>query len=151
MLGELETCEAMFHEDEAFSMLQELAANTPESLRQQRAHFRLAVKAPVVLQAANASDLRKFKVKGVTGDVSQGGCSAVFPLPVRVGDVFRLHFDRQQLDLPLIFARCVRCRLLREDAFEAGFSFFTPVCFPENVEAQRAESETKSPTSSSGV
>ncbi len=30
-------------------------------------------------------------------------------------------------DVPLVFARCVRCRLLREEAFEAAFAFFSDV------------------------
>jgi len=119
--------------DEAFAVLQDLERNTPDEIRRQRAHFRLAIKAGVVLQAGNASELMSFKVKGVTGDISEGGCSILFPIPPRVGDVFRLQFDRATLDLPLTFARCVRCRLVREDAFEAGFAFFAPICLPESV------------------
>lgn len=122
-----------FFQEEAFGILEELAANTPEELRRQRAHFRLAIKASVILQPGNASDMLKIKVKGVTGDISEGGCSAVFPIPTRVGDVYRLQFERKQLDLPLTFARCVRCRLIREDAYEAGFAFFSAICLPENV------------------
>lgn len=125
----------LFEGDEAFDMLEELASNTPEEVRRQRAHFRLAVKASVTLQPGNASALRKLKVKGLTVDISEGGCSAVFPVPIRVGDVFRLQFDAATLELPLTFARCVRCRLIREDAFEAGFSFFTPICLPDSVAA----------------
>ncbi len=121
--------------DEAFGMLEELASNTPEEVRRQRAHFRLAIKTSVTLQPGNASALRKLKVKGLTVDISEGGCSAVFPVPTRVGDVFRLQFDATTLELPLTFARCVRCRLIREDAFEAGFSFFTPICMPDSVAA----------------
>ena len=127
-----------FDGDEAFSMLQELSANTPEELRLQRAHFRLTIKAGIVLQAANASELLNYKVKGVTGDVSQGGLSAVFPIPVRVGDVYRLQVDPATLDIPLTFARCVRCRLVREDAFEAGFAFFADICLPENCSVDDA-------------
>lgn len=119
--------------DEAFAVLQELGRNTPDEIRRQRAHFRLAIKAAVVLQPGNGSELRSLKVKGVTGDVSEGGCSALFPLAARVGDIYRLTFDRTALDLPLTFARCVRCRLVREDAYESGFAFFTRICLPEKV------------------
>ena len=122
--------------DEAFNLLRELEGSTTEEIRRQRAHFRLAIKAGVILQSGNASELLTFKVKGVTGDVSEGGCSGLFPIPPRVGDIYRLHFDRQALDLPLTFARCVRCRLVREDAFEAGFAFFKTICLPDNVAAQ---------------
>ena len=120
-------------DDDAFDMLQELQRNTTEEIRRQRAHFRLTIKAGVTLQPGNASELLHLKVKGVTGDISAGGCSALFPIPPRVGDIYRLQFDRKMLDLPLTFAQCVRCRLVREDAFEAGFRFFSDVYLPENA------------------
>lgn len=124
--------------DEAHEMLQELERNKTEEIRRQRTHFRLAIKASVVMQAGNASELLSFKVKGVTGDISEGGCSALFPIPTHVGDIYRLQFDREALDLPLTFARCVRCRLIREDAYEAGFAFFKAITLPDNVSATGA-------------
>ena len=122
--------------EDAFAVLEDLERNTPEKIRRQRADFRLAVKAAVILQPGSASQVTNLKVKGAVGDISQGGCSALFPVPVQVGDVYRLQFDRNVLDLPLTFARCVRCQLIREDAFETGFAFFTPVSLPENVAEQ---------------
>ena len=133
MFDDLDAAPKPLDEDRGFDLLQELERNTAEELRQQRAHFRLAIKAGVVLQPGNAGELLSFKAKGVTGDISEGGCSALFPIPCRVGDVYRLQFDSQTLNLPLTFARCVRCRLVREDAFEAGFAFFTPICLPEEI------------------
>ena len=135
MFDDLQTSSAALNKDEAFQVLQELERNTPEEIRRQRAHFRSAIKTGVVLQPGNASELLSFKVKGVTGDISEGGCSALFPIPTRVGDVYRLQFDRKTFDLPLTFARCVRCRLIREDAFEAGFAFFSAISLPESVAA----------------
>jgi c-di-GMP-binding flagellar brake protein YcgR len=119
--------------DEAFNLLQELGRNTSEEIRRQRQHFRVTIKAGVTLQSGNASELLDYKVKGVSGDISEGGCSVLFPIPIHVGDVYRLQFDRQVVDLPLTFARCLRCRLVREDAYEAGFLFFTPIVLPENL------------------
>ena len=124
---------------EAFGLLRDLERNTPAEIRRQRAHFRLAIKAGVILQPGNAHDLLKLKIQGVTGDVSEGGFSGLFPIPICVGNVYRLQFDRKELDLPLTFARCVRCRLVREDAFEAGFAFFSPIALPDEV-IDRAES-----------
>lgn len=121
------------NDDHAFDLLRELEQNTPDNIRHQRAHFRLEVKTRVTLQPGNASDLLKFKMQGTSGDISEGGCRILFPLPVRVGDIYRLEFDQKQLGLPLTFARCVRCQQLREDAYEAGFSFFCPISLPENV------------------
>ncbi|MFQ5461210.1 MAG: PilZ domain-containing protein [Phycisphaerae bacterium] len=121
--------------DEAFDLLQDLGRNTPDEIRKQRTHFRMAVKAGVTLQPGNASELLRFRVQGTTGDISEGGLSGLFPIPVGVGDVYRLSFDRKVLDLPMTFARCVRCRVVREDAYEAGFSFFTPISMPESAQS----------------
>lgn len=129
---------ADFFDDEALQLVDELAANTPEELRRKRSNFRLAIKAPVIAQPGNASDLTKLKIKGLSGDLSEGGFAAVFPLPLRVGDVYRIQFDRAHVDLPLTFARCVRCRLVREDAFEAGFYFFGNISLPANLEGAEA-------------
>ena len=118
-----------------------MKANTSEEIRRQRRHFRISVKAGVVLQSGNASELLDYKVKGVSGDVSEGGCSVLFPIPIQVGDVYRLQFDRQVVDLPLTFARCLRCRLVREDAYEAGFLFFTPITLPESLYAKTDQSQ----------
>ena len=107
-------------------------------LSQQRAHERICIKVKVILQSGNSSELLSYKVQGVTGDVSEGGCRAMFPIPIQVGDIYRLQFDREQLDVPLVFARCMRCTLVREDAYEAGFAFFSKIKIPvkEAVESQ---------------
>ena len=121
------------NDEEAFGLLQELQANASDELRRQRTSFRVSIKANVTLRPANARDKLTFKLKGITGDISEGGTSAMFPLPVQVGDVYRLEFDRNEVDLPMTFARCVRCRLVREDSFEAGFAFFTHIALPDNL------------------
>ncbi len=126
--------------DNAFDLLQELERNTTDEIRLQRQHFRLEVKARVVIQPGNASDLLKFKMQGTTGDLSAGGCRALFPMPVHVGDIYRMEFDKETIGLPLTFARCVRCLLLREDAYEAGFAFFTPISVPEKLQDAVARS-----------
>lgn len=133
MFDELEQALNTPDKDEAHEILRELERNTGDEIRQQRAQFRLAVKSAVILQAGNASELLSFKVKGVSGDISEGGCCVLFPIPTRVGDIYRLQFDHETLDLPLTFARCVRCRLVREDAYEAGFAFFKAIALPERL------------------
>ena len=121
------------NEEESKALLSDLKKNTPEEIRRQRRHFRVEIKEPVVLQSGNASQMLDGKLRGVTGDISEGGLSAMFPLPVEVGDFFRLTFDRKTLDLPMLFARCVRCRLVRENAFECGFAFFSPIQMPASL------------------
>jgi hypothetical protein len=117
-------------DDAAFELLTELERQTPEEIRRQRTTHRIALRARVLIQPGNASEMLKLKVKGVLGDISSGGCRIVSPLPLRVGDVYRLSFEPEELDLPLTFARCLRCRLVREDVFETGFQFFRPVHLP---------------------
>ncbi len=139
MFDDLDSTRKTVNEEQAFDLLQELERNKTDEIRRMRTHFRLAIKAGIILMPGNASDVLKPRVQGVTGDISEGGCSALFPIAAQVGDIYRLEFDRQALNIPLTFARCVRCRLIREDAFEAGFAFFKAITLPDNVEAaQRA-------------
>ena len=113
--------------DGALDALADLERNTADDVKQMRAHMRIRVKSEVVAQPGNSSDRRKIKVRGVMGDISAGGCQILFPVPLQVGDIYWLTFDRNKLELNHMFARCVRCRMVREDAFEAGFSFFSAV------------------------
>lgn len=113
--------------EDGLDLLKELESNTSDEIIRQRAWSRIQVKARVVVQPGNTSELRTIKVAGVTGDISSGGCQILLPIPLSVGDTYRLEFDRATLDLPLTFARCVRCRLIREDAFESGLAFFQQI------------------------
>ena len=125
--------------DDQFEILQELERNTPDEIRKQRDHYRIPIKAAVTLRPGNASQLLEFKARGVTGDISEGGLGTLFPIPANVGDIYRLEFDRSQLDLPMTFVRCVRCSFVREDAYNCGFRFFAPVPLPENLMAGKSE------------
>ncbi|MBN1342772.1 MAG: PilZ domain-containing protein [Phycisphaerae bacterium] len=138
MFGDKDHKQGSLGADDGFELMQELEKNTPDEIVRQRAGYRHPVKASLTLQSGNASELLDYKIQGVTGDISTGGVSAMFPLPVRVGDVYRLEFDRQQLDLPLTFARCVMCTLVREGAYKCGFRFFASVCLPENIKTAAA-------------
>lgn len=118
----------------AYDLLQELEQNTPDELRRQRSHFRIALKARVIVEPGNASERGGKKLQCVTGDISEGGCRMLSPLPMQVGDIYRLEFDRKAVSLPITYARCMRCVMLREDAFEAGFAFFTAIALPEHAD-----------------
>ena len=108
-------------------LLSEIEAQNPESVAQMRIHERVSLRTRVILRPGNASQVRDLKIQGMTGDLSEGGCRALFPVPVMVGDIFRLEFDLEWIEAPLVFGRCLRCRLVREDVFETGFKFFNPV------------------------
>jgi hypothetical protein len=112
--------------DEA-ALLEEIERQGAGKVSLERLHERVAVRAKVILRPGNASQARELKVQGVTGDMSQGGCRALFPVPIQVGDIFRLELDIEWLESPIIFARCLRCRMVREDVFETGFEFFNAI------------------------
>ena len=112
---------------EAVEAIAEMEQNTPEQLKKRRSHARIAVQAKVIAQPASTSHRNRFQTQGVLGDISRGGCLILFADPLLVGDIYRLSFDRSTLDVEPVFARCLRCRLVKEDAFEAGFSFFRPI------------------------
>ena len=107
--------------------LAELERNTASEIRRQRSHERHEIKAKVVVRSGNTSELAKLAIQGMTGDISQQGCRILLPRPLHVGDIYRLAFDDSIFNLPLVFARCIRCRLIREDAYEVGCNFFSPL------------------------
>ncbi len=133
MFEELKTDANPNEIDNVVQLLHELEQNRSEDIRKQRAHARVQITTGVTLRPANTSDREKLTLTGTTADISETGCQAAFAAPCAVGDVYLLEFDHDVLDLPRIFARCLRCRLIRDDAFEAAFCFFTPVTLPETL------------------
>ncbi len=111
-------------------LLQSLERQKGEEVSKARMHARVETKLKVVVRPGNSSEVMLFKLQGITADLSRGGCRLILPLPVAVGDVFRIEFESSEHRIPMAFARCLRCRLVREDAFEAGFSFFAPIDLP---------------------
>ena len=68
-------------ENDSFDLLQDIERQTSEKIRKMRVHERLCIKMKVLLQSGNSSELLDYKVQGVTGDISSGGCQAMFPEP----------------------------------------------------------------------
>lgn len=118
---------------ETLELLAELERSTPDAVKRSRAHERLNVRAKVIVQFGDMSRRLDMKLQGMTGDISKGGCQALFPLPLHVGDIYYLSFDRSALDVAPVMARCMRCRMIRDDAFETGFAFFSSVELPTGV------------------
>ena len=108
-------------------LIAELERQSLEQIRQVRAHERYSSKVSVELRHGNASAKEDLLLCGKTNDISEGGCSVVFPSALLPGDIFQLTFDSKAIDLPVVFARAMRCRFLKEGSYEMGFRFFTPV------------------------
>ncbi len=98
-----------------------------DRLKPLRAHERMTHRIGVRLRQGNASQRRALDLSGKTGDISEGGCGAVFPEPIMAGDIYQLEFDSAAIDLPVVYAQAMRCRMLSDDRFEVGFRFFTPI------------------------
>ena len=108
-------------------ILHDLERQAEGNMRAKRGSDRIMVTLKVILRPGNSSELIDLKWQGVTGDISAKGCRTMFPLPAKVGDVYRLEFEHENVTLPMVFARCMRCQLIREDGYEAGFKFFSAI------------------------
>ena len=106
-------------------LLDDLGRQSLEEIQKLRADARIDLKIAVTLRPANSSSRREWESEGYTKDISRGGCGAILNDPPRVGDVYRLSFEDTELGLPMVFARCLRVRLVREDVFDCGFRFYT--------------------------
>ena len=129
-----------FGSDDAFELLAELEQNRMQNIQHQRSHERLLIKSGIVVEPGNISDDSKFKVQGTTGDISEGGCRALLPKPLRVGDIYRLVFDNSVLKLPTLYAKCVSCRMVRQHGFESRFSLFEHIELSDAVIQQSEQS-----------
>lgn len=111
-------------------LVAELAASTNDSARAMREATRLMIRAKVLVDKGSLSARDGTTLQGITGDISTGGTQLLLPKPLNIGDVYYLSFDRAEVDLPPVFALCLRGRQVRPDAFEAGLRFLEPVRLP---------------------
>ena len=117
----------VFSMTDALESLSELEHNTSDAILAQRSSERIEIQTRLILQPGNSSDRHRFSIEGVTADISNGGCMVLTPRPIVVGDLFWMTFDESQVHIGSLFARCLRCRFVREDAFETGFRFMQNV------------------------
>ena len=117
----------LFGMSDALEALSELECNTSDAILAQRSSERIDIQSTVFVQPANASERHQYRIEGVTADISNGGSMILLPRPSMVGDVLWLTFDATTTRRGSLFARCLRCRLVREDAFEIGFRFMNDI------------------------
>ena len=82
----------------------------------------------LIIRPSNSSQRRESPIRGYCKNLSQSGCGVVTDCAPRVGDLYRFEMPSDTTH-PIhgAHARCVRCHLLDEEAFEVGFSFLSPV------------------------
>ncbi|QDV70405.1 PilZ domain protein [Rosistilla carotiformis] len=124
MLGEhLVAGEQLLGADNDLRALEELCRTT--SNESQRVAERRALDTPVHIQPANSRERNAWKLAGKLRDLSETGCGALTDKPLMVGDVYWISTSEGSLQMGNFFARCVRCRMIREGSFEQGFTFFS--------------------------
>ena len=117
----------VFSMSDAFEALSELENNTSRAILVQRSSERIEIQAKVLIQPGNASQRHQATIEGITADVSNGGCMILLPRPILVGDMFWLTFDKASFRIGSLMSRCLRCRMVREDAYESGFRFMNEI------------------------
>ena len=115
------------NDQDSLKVLEELELNQPKSVMEVRCVDEVEVKAKVWVEPGNASDRDGQKLVGMSSRIGQLSLTTVFPQPLRVGDVYRVTFDRDSLDLDPTYGVCRRCRYVNDDTFESMLVFFAPV------------------------
>jgi len=116
---------------DASELIDELASSTSDALKQMRNSTRLNLRVKVFVDPASMSARQGVQLQGITGDISVGGSQILLARPLSIGDVYQLSFDRSEFDLAPVFGLCLRGRLVRADAFEAGLRFLEPIELPQ--------------------
>lgn len=122
MFGQIDN--DIFEMTSALDALGELEKNTSDAILAQRKSKRIEIHAGVQVRAGNASERHQFKIQGMTADISDGGTKLLLPCPITPGDIYLLEFDKDQFRIGSQLARCRRCVMINEDAFEVGLRFF---------------------------
>ena len=117
----------LFELNDAMEALADLERNTSKSITAQRACERIDIQTKVIVRPANCGQRHNERFDGLTADISNGGFMALMARPIMVGDYFWVTFDDKDLKIGSTLAQCLRCRLVRDDAFEAGFKFPQPI------------------------
>lgn len=94
----------------------------------------MELNAPARLVPGNVSGRDGRTFDGSCRDISPRGCRLILTQPLIVGDIYLLSVENEQMGLDPSFGRCVRCHMIREDAFEIGMNFLSTVSFEKVTE-----------------
>ncbi len=128
---------SILNNSEADSLIDELAQSSSEAVKKLRGHVRQSMRVKVYVEPASLSARNGLRYQGVTGDISSGGTQILLARPLAIGDVYQISFERDELDIPPVYALCLRGRTVRPDAYEAGLRFLEPVTLPSSAAAEK--------------
>lgn len=123
---------------DAVAAMTSIQSSTAAAIAAQRKHRRFDIRLKVVVLPANTVDRAELKWLGECHDISSGGCRVLAQRPLELGSVYWIQFEPTKFTIDPVFARCVRGHLLRENAFEFGMSFLTPIEIPETAQESEA-------------
>lgn len=125
MFTELE--DDLFKLSDSLEAFNELERCTDRAILAQRSSERVEVRAKLTVRPGNPSQRHQYCVEAVTADISNGGCMILASRAVLPGDIYYLTFFEQLAGVGPLLARCMRCRMVQEDAFEVGIRFLQDV------------------------
>ncbi len=112
------------------TLIDELSKSSSDAVKKMRASTRQSYRVKVFVEPASLSARDGQRFQGVTGDISTGGSQILISRPLSIGDVYHISFDRDEFDVPPVFALCLRGRMVRPDAYEAGLRFLEQITMP---------------------
>jgi hypothetical protein len=98
-----------------------------------RDQLTLRTHARVFVRPANAVDRGQPPVPLQASELSPCDVLGIAELPVMVGSVYHLEFDRTAADVPATLATLIRCTMLGDASFELRFRFLQRVELPRTA------------------
>ena len=124
---------------ETLEAVKSLQTASEEAVAAQRRHRRFEIRTKVIVHPSDTIDRGDLQWLGECHDISKGGCCLLTQKPLQLGSVYWVQFQPTEVKLDPVFARCVRGRLLRENAFEFGMCFLTPIDLPQPEDATEVD------------
>ena len=117
---------------ETLEAVSSLQSSNADAISAQRKHQRFDIRLKVLVRPGDSIARSESRWLGECHDISQGGCRLLTQQPLQIGSIYWIQFEpSEKIQIDPVFARTVRGHLLREDAFEFGLSFLTPIELPE--------------------
>lgn len=117
----------MFESSDAIEALKELEVSSQSAVMQKRTNSRVSIEIGVLIQPGDSSRRGERAISAATSDLSNTGCRLLSPSPILPGDIYWLKFEANDAGVGSAMARCVRCHMIREGAFEIGLTFFNEI------------------------
>ena len=117
----------LFKLSDSLEAFNELEKCTDRAILAQRSSERIEIRSKLMFRPCNPSQRHTFAVEAVTADISNGGCMVLASRAILPGDIYHITFYDELESVGPLLARCMRCRMVQEDAFEVGLRFLQDI------------------------